>query len=93
MSTEAEIEDATTKETRTILEPACKIQKFVRKDEQQKRGGKLLGYDLLKATILKDFVQQGPSEAVVTRLSREDWPRELERGNLVRLGNILRRRC
>jgi hypothetical protein len=86
---EAEIEDATTKEIRTVAEPACKIQKFVRKDEQQKRGGKLLGYDLLKATILKDFVQQGASEKIVTRLPREDWPRELERGNLVRLGNIL----
>ncbi len=86
---EVEYEDATTKETKTMLEPACKIQAFVRKDEQQKRGGKLLGYDLLKATILKEFVQQGASDKVVTRLAREEWPRELERGNLVRLGNIL----
>jgi hypothetical protein len=86
---EVEYEDASTGETKTMLEPACKIQEFVRKDEQQKRGGKLLGYDLLKATILKEFVQQGASEKVVTRLSREDWPRELERANLVRLDNIL----
>jgi hypothetical protein len=86
---EVEYEDATTKETKTMLEPACQIQRFVRKDEQQKRGGKQLGYDLLKATILKDFVQQGASEKIVTKLSREEWPRELERANLVRLGNIL----
>ena len=47
---EVEYEDPTTNETKITLEPACKIQRFVRKDEQQKRGGKLLGYDLLKGT-------------------------------------------
>ncbi len=86
---EIEYEDATTGELKTRVEPSCKLQKFVRKDEQQKRGGRLLGYDLLKSTILKEFVLQGPSDKVVTRLPKEDWPREQERKNLVRLCNLL----
>ncbi|MEK6281231.1 MAG: hypothetical protein AABN95_12830 [Acidobacteriota bacterium] len=86
---EIEYEDATTGELKTMEEPSCKLQKYIRKDEQQKRGGKMLGYDLLKSTILKEFVQQDPSDKVVTKLAKEEWPREQERRNLVRLCNIL----
>lgn len=49
----------------------------------------MLGYDLLKSTILKEFVQQDPSDKVVTKLPKDEWPREQERRNLVRLCNIL----
>ncbi len=86
---EIEYEDATTGELKTMEEPSCKLQRYIRKDEQQKRGGKMLGYDLLKSTILKEFVQQDPSDKVVTKLPKEEWPREQERRNLVRLCNIL----
>jgi hypothetical protein len=75
---EVEYEDATKNETRTMLEPACKIQRFVRKDEQQKRGGKLLGHDLLKGTILKEFVQQGVRQGRDTIASRGGETHELD---------------
>lgn len=81
---EIELPDAT-----TIARPRCKIQNFVRKDEQQKRGGKMLGYDLLKATVLRDFVQQDASTKVIERVPVEKRPREQERLNLVKLCNIL----
>jgi hypothetical protein len=85
---EIELPDSTGRPD-TITRPACKLQAFVRKDEQQKRGGKMLGYDLLKATVLRDFVQQDASSKPIDRLPMEKRPREQERANLVKLCNIL----
>jgi hypothetical protein len=40
---EVECEDATTNETRTMLEPACKIQRFVRKTNSRSAGANSSG--------------------------------------------------
>src|SRR5262249_5481826 len=67
----------------TLTRPRSKIQAFVRRDEQQKRGGKLLGYDLLKSTVFKDFILQEASSKPLDKLPTEKRPRECERVNLV----------
>jgi hypothetical protein len=73
----------------TEKKPACKIQGFVRKDEQQKRGGKSLGYDALKSSLLKEFVQQSASDKDLSNTDATEWPRQYERRNLVKLCDII----
>ena len=71
------------------VDNACNLAKFINLADQARRGGKLLSYQLVRSTLFNDFISYEPCHFDKAKGREEDDPREREKLNMTRLGNLL----
>ena len=71
------------------VDNACNLAKFINLSDQARRGGKLLSYQLVRSTLFSDFISYEPCHFDKAKGREEDDPREREKLNMTRLGNLL----
>ncbi|EQB62680.1 MAG: hypothetical protein RBG1_1C00001G0259 [candidate division Zixibacteria bacterium RBG-1] len=67
----------------------CGLYEFVNLEEQSRRGGKKISYELLRSTIFSDFIGDELCDYDKKSIDDEDDPRTKEKQNLLRLCNLL----
>lgn len=71
------------------VDKTCNLAKFMNLSDQARRGGKLLSYALVRSTLFSDFISYDPCHFDKAKGREEDDPREREKLNMTRLGNLL----
>jgi hypothetical protein len=68
---------------------ACNLAKFINLEDQSRRGGKLLSFALVRSTLFNHFISYEPCHFDKAKGREEDDPREREKLNMTRLGNLI----
>lgn len=71
------------------IDNACNLAKFINLSDQARRGGRLLSYALVRSTLFSNFISTEPCHFDKSKGREEDDPREREKLNMTRLGNLL----
>jgi hypothetical protein len=71
------------------IDKACNLAKFINLSDQARRGGNLLSYPLVRSTLFNDFISSDACHFDKAKGREEDDPREREKLNLTRLGNLV----
>jgi hypothetical protein len=71
------------------VDNACNLAKFINLADQARRGGKLISYALIRSTLFNDFISSEACHFDKAKGREEDDPREREKLNMTRLGNLL----
>lgn len=71
------------------VDKACNLAKFINLSDQARRGGKLLSFPLVRSTLFSGFISGEACHFDKAKGREEDDPREREKLNMTRLGNLL----